>query len=172
MEPTEWAAHLGPDEPLLWHGKPGNGIRFYPDGWGRLAIGAGFTALALGLHYTLNAGRFDISAVSLLILALLLFGLFWLLLDWFVDAFIRSRTSYALTDKHALIHVRVPGAKMQAYPITIGNRARLSRVNSSVFFASKTVQTRSKTAVKIGFHHLRDADLVYAILAGRPLPLE
>lgn len=92
---------------------------------------------------------------------LALFGLYWLLLDWFVDAWLRRHTRYAITNQRALVLRRT----LKAYPITNSSPIAIwDRDPKSVIFAQVEVTTRTTSIAKIGFHALDNPAHVLAVL--------
>ncbi len=160
-----WEEMLEDGESLLWCGRPQTGIRFKPSGWMRLALGGAFIGLGLAVVWLGTSDGQSTSPWAFYALAglLVLGGLYWLALDWFVDAALRRRTRYAITDERALIY----RFGLQSYAIRADSPLEIwSRDPASVIFAQSEVQTRTTTIAKIGFHALEKPDAVLEILTG------
>lgn len=107
MEPQDAEARvrqeLGPDEQLLWYGRPGQGILFRPADrfcllLDLIAFGFGFALL-----WRFSADSADDPAFFLFPFVFALLGLYRLLGRFLVDAAERKRVIYALTSERLLI---------------------------------------------------------------------
>lgn len=99
------ALDLGPDERVIWQGRPAQGLRFTPQDVFAVPFSAFWLLIVLtvfGLILTGGAKRVDPIAYVILP-AFIAVGLYMLVGRFVVDSAARRRTSYYLTNRRAVI---------------------------------------------------------------------
>lgn len=93
---------LSPREELIWVGQPWQGVRFYQEDWFMvpLSVGAGGTLVFMGAQ-AMTAPTFSVNLIGLMLLLPALYGIVG---RFVMDAYLRSKTYYALTNRRVLIH--------------------------------------------------------------------
>lgn len=93
---------LSPREELIWVGQPWQGVRLYQEDWVvvpvSVGVGGGFVVMGVA---TLTSSPFPGNLLGLLILIV---SLYFIGGRFFMDAYLRSKTYYALTNRRVLIH--------------------------------------------------------------------
>jgi hypothetical protein len=106
---------LTPGERILWTGQPGRGVRFRRQDWATIPFGIVFILIAIfwehGAFQSLRDGGSDPFAYLFPLFGLVIFGTvaYRLVGRFFVDAYRRARTNYAITTERILILERVGG---------------------------------------------------------------
>jgi len=120
MLPTDLSSafqnEISSDERLLWSGRPSDGLRLSGQNV-RLIL---FSLMWGGFAIFWNYGVWTQGAplmFKLFGLPFLIVGLYLLVGRFFYDAWRRSRTYYALTDKRALIAYFAFGKQVQSFPL-------------------------------------------------------
>ena len=97
----DFQRYLAPHESVRWTGKPAQGLLFRASD----ALMVPFTLLWCGfaIFWEAGASASGLTMFSLWGVPFVLVGLYMVVGRFFYDAWLRSRTSYALTDRRALI---------------------------------------------------------------------
>ena len=174
-----WAPYLDPGELLLWDGAPARGIRFEMRMLGQSAFGLFFLGFALfwmaGASGVLwgngGGGPPDVFAYIFP-----LFGLPFVAVGaWMVfghilwDAWVRSRTRYALTNRRAIIASQTFARSLKSWPIDANTELDYRPgSHATLYFAEETRVHRGRRRTRlhaepIGFRFIADGDHVYQL---------
>lgn len=154
---------------MLWEGRPDGGIRFRPmdlflipfsfiwAGGALSALGAGIRAPGLGTGIGL---LFGVIAIYITV------GRF------FHDAYLRSRTRYALTDRRALVASGMFSKNLQSIPIekstpvslSLGKRSTISFTNKGNGFFNQMQQNPFFGTSDSAFDYIADGPAVFAMI--------
>ena len=104
----ELRSHLDSGEELLWAGRPAQGMVLTPGDWSAIPNGVGWLTVAVYAFWPTKAPEpFKLPAQFALFVAMgLLFigiGIYFLVGRFFADRLYRSRLSYGITDRRAII---------------------------------------------------------------------
>ncbi|MBL4808020.1 MAG: aspartate carbamoyltransferase catalytic subunit [Rhodobacteraceae bacterium] len=165
-----WQPYLDDGEKVIWQGAPDAGLHFHARGIMQSLFGVvffGFSIFWVTMALKGSGPDGGLGAVFPLFgVPFVLVGFYLVIGHWFFDSYKRSRTRYALTDKRALIAVRVFGKRMKSYPITRSKPITVKEGHmDSVIFDS--VEKRGKNGsytVDIGFQYIPDAMDVYKMM--------
>lgn len=168
--PEGWEPYLDPGERLLWTGVPGKGIRLDLPTLGRSAGGIFF----LGFAIFWTGGAAGASKGGALGGLFALFGLpfiaygAWLAFGHIVwDAFVRSGTRYAVTDRRAFIATQALGRRLESYPIDANTELDYRPGPPVSIYFAKRLAKRNRGGtheIAIGFPYLKDGDAAYRAL--------
>ncbi len=111
MDHEEFSNYLMASEQILWTSKAGRGLIFDGPDWFSSAFAAVFTAVSAHIFYQMPLPFFPIKLVSILFFA---FGAYFMIGHQLIDAWSRSRTRYAVTNRRILIHRQAPFEKFQS----------------------------------------------------------
>jgi hypothetical protein len=122
--------YLLPGERIAWTGRPGQGVRLRAADaflipfsllWGGFAIF--WEATAIGFAF--RAGEGITSFMALWGIPFVMVGLYLIFGRFFVDAHVRARTFYAVTDRRVLVLRRVFGERLLSRPwaVRCGSRS-------------------------------------------------
>jgi hypothetical protein len=109
---------LAPGEQLLWNGIPQQGLRFRPADaalipfslmWGGFAIFWEYSVLHRQRGANAAPGFFVIWGIPFVVM-----GLYMIIGRFFVDAWIRSRTILAVTNRRVLIRTKIANAQIRS----------------------------------------------------------
>lgn len=120
-----WTPHLDPGERLLWEGRPDERLFLFER---RDIFGVPFSLLwGGGVFFWLATAIGSGAPLSLVIWGspLVAFGAYMIVGRFFVDAWIRRRTRYAITDRRALIARDAFGRSMREMPLRPGLEVEL-----------------------------------------------
>ncbi|TBX19589.1 hypothetical protein [Nioella sediminis] len=172
-----WQGILAPDEAILWQGQPHTAIN-----WRGLInpltlMGVFFTGFSLfwiGMAYAMTANTsvpFPFSFFPLFGLPFLAVGLWMLGGRLLLDAWLRGRTWYTLTNQTAFIARNAFGRKtLESWPIEDMDRIVWEDgTPGSVIFHMKhgamPVSGRNGTRIRfLGFHQIDDSQHVYGLM--------
>lgn len=165
IDPGGWAPYLDPGEMLLWEGDPATGIKFrksdlfmipFSLAWGGFAIFWEVSVIAMGAPVFMAIFGLPFVAIGLY----MIFGRFL----W--DAYKRSRTRYALTDKRAIIATRYQGRQMKSHPIDPAAQVELNAGPESSIILDRRMRGSGKgrRLVTTGFEFIRDGEKVYRLI--------
>ena len=165
-----WVPYLDPDEEILWTGQPLPGLSFKPSDillsgfglfffsfavfWTFMASGAGAAGGIIGYVFPLFGIPF------ILVGGYLLFGRF------FWEAYVRSKTRYALTNRRAIIAKSALNRSMTSHPITATSEIEIVvGPPDTVNFATRFVRSKNGGHdVPVGFERIEEGMTVYNIL--------
>jgi hypothetical protein len=126
----DFGPFLQSGERIVWTGRPSQGLRFSARDvllvpfsllWGGSAIFWETTALAINAR--IGAGGSEAAIFPLFGIPFVLVGLYMIVGRFLLDAWVRSRMTYALTDRRALILRRLLGERL--ITVTLANAAQL-----------------------------------------------
>lgn len=165
-----WKPYLQSGERILWTGAPATGLRFRPRNLALSLFGLFFFAFSAFWIRMASSMMSDIEGIFAVFpwfgLPFALVGLHMLLGQYFWDAYRRSKTTYAISNKHAFIASRHLGQSVKTYPI--GRDASLDYEpgdEANLFFTSRMVRTKNGSyEQRIGFEYISDGDAVYRII--------
>lgn len=122
--------YLLPGDRIAWTGRPGQGVRLRAADaflipfsllWGGFAIF--WEATAIGFAF--RAGEGITSFMALWGIPFVMVGLYLIFGRFFVDAHVRARTFYAVTDRRVLVLRRVFGERLLSRPL--GGEVRIAQ---------------------------------------------
>lgn len=93
---------LSPREELIWIGQPWQGIRFYQEDWFMIPVSVSIGGIFIFMGVI--AMTAPTVSVNLTGLIFVLPALYFIVGRFFMDAYLRSKTYYALTNRRVLIH--------------------------------------------------------------------
>ena len=177
---SDWAEVLDPGERLLWQGRPCGRLRIRWRDLPLIVVGAGIIVLAAMLAAQAVAGlrAGDEMAAAMLTLALAVagFGLWCVIGPPIMDMLRRRGTSYALTDRRALVETDFMGKGLAAWPITEDSPLWLEPGNppTACFGLLRprprlSDRLRGKLATRVraaGFERVPEAERVLALMRG------
>ncbi|HEV2909119.1 MAG TPA: hypothetical protein VGX02_07565 [Candidatus Eremiobacteraceae bacterium] len=139
---------LEDDETLVWSGVPKQGLLLRPTDAVVIPVSLLWGGFALYWEYEVVTTH-QFWVLQVWGIPFVLIGLFLIVGRFFVDASVRGRTYYGLTDKRILI---VVGDKLQSYPISdisgIAIKSGLDRVGTIIFGVPGTpVPTQMNTVL-------------------------
>lgn len=165
-DPEGWRGILGPDERILWQGRPDQRFHLDISNLPLALFGAAFAGFALiwmlmaaqagGVFWMFGLIHFSVGAA-------MVFGA----LAW--PTFRRRRTWYTLTDQRAFIATALPlkGKRLDSYGIGPDTRLGLNSGSpGSVMFASEERRGNKGRAytVEIGFERIAEAREVHGLI--------
>lgn len=103
--------YLGPHEEVLWRGQPPQGVRFLP---------SDAVVVPLSILWTGGALLWSLRTPRVLLplgLVFVLFGVYFGLIRFLIDAQVRARTVYAVTDERVLILTGLRRHRLIALPL-------------------------------------------------------
>ena len=177
---TNWSEVLEPGERLLWQGRPCGRLRIRWRDLPLIVVGAVIVVLAVMLGAEAAAGlrASEEMATRMLILALVVagFGLWCVIGPPIMDMLRRRGTSYALTDRRALVETDFMGRGLAAWPITEDSPLWLEPGNppTACFGMLRprprlSDRLRGKLATRVraaGFERVPEAERVLALMRG------
>ncbi len=179
---TGWAVYFDPDETLLWDGAPGRGIKLELHMLGQSAFGLiffGFALFWIIMATNIVGAGGPAQLFPLFGLPFLAIGAWFLFGHILWDAYLRSKTRYALSNKRAFIARQVFGRRLKSYPIDPDTELDYRPGEpATIYFAKRMVKRRvgarsgssSSTGlsryrmVPIGFRYIPDGDKVYQLM--------
>lgn len=178
-DPSDWNAFLMPGETVLWTGQPPQGLRLtssdfflipFSLAWSGIATPAGGAIMLKGITQPGLGSLVMIPFGGLFFFV----GIHLLLGRFFVDRWIRRRTSYAITNRRAFIAVRslfrrtlrtvalTPGAPIA---VSQGRRSDISiGVENHVSSAGSFFSRFRNDEGSFTFEGLNDGECVYKLL--------
>lgn len=116
---ARWRPYLDPGEQVLWSGRGGGGIAFSSIDFFLIPFFLIWTSIPAMVFFVPGDGEGAPPLPILFIPALfLIIGSYMLVGRFFVDAFRRTNTFYAVTDRRALILKQAFGARFHSIPLT------------------------------------------------------
>ena len=176
--PPGWEGILDDDERILWQGQPVRGVDWAALADPRSAFGLFFAGFALFWTLTARQMAGSGSAFPFFGLPFLIVGLHMAVGRVFWDAYLRARTHYTLTDRHAFIATSSLGKRrldrfaldaQTPLVLEIGPPGSVyfgeSAIRHSVSGMGRHGRTRSFTERRRhGFERIADARAVYQLL--------
>ncbi|MEM9061070.1 MAG: aspartate carbamoyltransferase catalytic subunit [Pseudomonadota bacterium] len=167
-----WAPYLDPGERILWEGQPAKGLRFRTSDL--LLSGFGVIFLSFSLFWVFMASFAVGDGGGFLGLIFPLFGLpfvavgVYLVFGRFIwDAYVRSRTRYALTDKRAIVATSAFGRSLKSWPITGETRLEFEPGDEATIWFHEEERRGNKGrryTVKKGFEYVASGDELYRLM--------
>jgi hypothetical protein len=109
--------YLGTGEKLLWKGLPGQGVRFSPMDIFLIPFSLLWGGMAIFINFEIWTQGQDPGPFKLIPLFFLVVGLYFIFGRFVVDAWVRSRTVYGLTDSRAMVVRRIWGEQLLTSPL-------------------------------------------------------
>ncbi len=162
-EHNDWPLEAG--ERVLWQGQPSGGIHIGMRQLGKL--GSGTFGLILFIYL---ADRLQMQVAPYWDVWVVVLAVFFASIpaDIFRAALMRRRTSYALTDRRALVALDIPlyGRLTRAFPILPGSSVDVlkGRRLSSISFTGKRGLFGGIGTSRAGFERIADGDAVFALI--------
>ncbi len=166
QDQTFWQDRISEGESLLWTGRPGQGLRYSKGGQTLSIFGVFFTIFAFyGLSTTLH--REDGGTFLLIDIMLVAGGLYLLVGHWLLDAYQRTRSRYALTDRRALIYSGLFNPQAHSYPLSGGSPIEIAGDGPYVVsFARETRRNDNFSTYKqeVAFRFIEDGPAVFDMM--------
>lgn len=171
IDPGGWASYLDPDEQLLWEGAPNPGVRFRAADLPIMIFGAFFGGFALFwiimASWITGETGFVGYIFPLFGLPFLAVGIYLVVGRFFMDAYMRKRTRYALTTKRGIIATQAFARSLKSYPIDADTEVDYQPgEEASIFFATEFRRgSKGRTySVRHGFEYIPGGDQVYRMI--------
>ena len=116
--------YLQTGEHLKWTGAPAQGLRTSPQDLFLIPFSLLWGGFAIFWEVTAMAAAHTAPAFPLFGIPFVVFGLYFIAGRFFVDAWVRSRTVYAVTDRRALLLRQVFSETLNAVPLDQNVRLR------------------------------------------------
>jgi hypothetical protein len=117
MSETDFQGRLLPGERILWTGTPPGGILFAPGDAIRIPFSLMWGGFAIFWEWSVLRMARAPNFFTLWGIPFVVVGLYLIAGRFFVDAWVRARTSYAVTSQRVLILRTAPAFKFTAYSI-------------------------------------------------------
>ncbi len=166
-----WDAYLDRGEKLLWEGAPLPGLRFKPSDifislFGAFFFGFAVFWISMASSMTSGMGGFEI-LFPLFGLPFVAVGAYLMIGRFFWEAFVRTKTRYALTNKRGIVAKSAWGRSLKSWSITRNTEIEyLPGPAATLYFAKeeKRGSKGSRYTVKKGFEYIPDGDAVYRLM--------
>ncbi|MEM7744480.1 MAG: aspartate carbamoyltransferase catalytic subunit [Pseudomonadota bacterium] len=172
-----WAPYLDPDERLLWEGAPLPGIRFRASDIPKSLFGSFFGGFALFWIYmasTIGGNASGHGPTGVIANLFPLFGLPFLAVGgymaferFFWEAYVRTKTRYALTDKRGFVAKSALGRKLESWPITPDTQLEYQPGEAATLFFAQEEKRGNKGrryTVKRGFEYIANGEEIYRLM--------
>ena len=165
-----WSTYLDPDERMLWEGRPATGVKFRKSDGIMIPFSIAWCGITIAweLAALWTSGSIVFALVGMPFFVL---GLYMMIGRFFWNAYERSHTRYALTDRRALVATSHWGHTLRSIPIGRSTDVEYRPgPEASIIFKRETQDTAKDSPAtdfgftENGFEFIQDGDTVYGFI--------